>query len=57
MHVWPQRKTFFRGEVSLEDFIPETTLILTGVYYYEPRRVHIIEIEKMKFNKLRETME
>ena len=46
MHVWPQRKTFFRGEVSLEDFIPETTLILTGVYYYEPRRVHIIEIEK-----------
>ena len=48
----------FRGEVSLEDFIPETTLILTGVYYYEPRRLHIIEIEKkMKFNKLRETME
>ena len=37
---------FFRGEVSLEDFIPETTLILTGVYYYEPRRVHIIEIRK-----------
>ena len=48
MHVWPQRqcKTFLRGEVSLEDFIPETTLILTGVYHYEPRRLHIIQIEK-----------